>query len=363
MGFNCGIVGLPNVGKSTLFNALTQTAAAEAMNYPFCTIEPNVGRVGVPDPRLDCLARIAQSEKIIPTQIEIVDIAGLVKGASQGEGLGNQFLGHIRNTDAILHMVRCFENEDITHVSGNVDPLRDIGIVETELMLADIESVKKRELNISKKHNPELALEKQLLRKLSESLENGVLLNQINFSKEELCILNTMHLLTMKPILYICNVNESEVVSGNVFTRRVEEFAKSRNTSIVIVSAAVESEIALIEDKSDRDEYIHALGLNESGLARVIRGGYSLLNLLTFFTVGPIETHAWTVHRNAKAPAAAGVIHTDFERGFICAETISYEDYIQYNGENGAKVNGKMRLEGKEYIVQDGDIFHFRFNV
>lgn len=363
MGFNCGIVGLPNVGKSTLFNALTQTAAAEAMNYPFCTIEPNIGRVGVPDPRLDVLGKIANSTKIIATQIEIVDIAGLVKGASKGEGLGNQFLGHIRSVDAILHVVRCFENDDITHVSGNVDPIRDIGIVETELLLADLESLNKRFQNIEKKNNPELIPEKQLLKKLISWCEDGKMINQSELTADEEKLITSMHLLTNKPILYVCNVNESEVISGNVFTRQVDDFAKARGSSIVIVSAEIEAEIAVIEDKNERDEYIKSLGLSESGLARVIRGGYNLLDLITFFTVGPLEAHAWTVERNSKAPVAAGVIHTDFERGFICAETISYSDYVACNGESGAKSAGKMRLEGRDYIVQDGDIFHFRFNV
>ena len=363
MGFNCGIVGLPNVGKSTLFNALTQTAAAEAMNYPFCTIEPNIGRVGVPDPRLFTLAKMANSAKIIPTQIEIVDIAGLVKGASKGEGLGNQFLGHIRGTDAILHIVRCFENNDITHVSGSVDPIRDIEVVETELMLADIESLTKREANISKKNNPELVPERRFLQKAIAWLESGKMLNQLEFSDDEKVFADAMHLITRKPILYVCNVGESEIVSGNAFTREVEAYAKSKSFSHVTVSAEIESEIAVIQDEEEKNEYIQSLGLSESGLARVIRGGYNLLNLITFFTVGPLESHAWTTSKDAKAPTAAGVIHSDFERGFICAETISYEDYIKYDGEAGAKAAGKMRLEGKEYVVQDGDIFHFRFNV
>lgn len=363
MGFNCGIVGLPNVGKSTLFNALTQTAAAQAMNYPFCTIEPNVGRVGVPDLRLQKLAEIASSGKIIPTQIEVVDIAGLVKGASKGEGLGNQFLGHIRSTDAILHIVRCFENSDITHVNGNVDPIRDIEIVETELMLADLESLKKKEATIAKKNSPERASEKTFLIKAIECLENGILLKNLDISDDERVFADAMHLITRKPILYVCNVNEKEIVSGNNFTKKVSDFANSRNTASLIVSAAIEAEIAVIQDESEKNEYIESLGLLESGLSRVIRGGYDLLNLITFFTVGPVEAHAWTTYQNSKAPTAAGVIHTDFERGFICAETISYDDYIAYNGEVGAKTAGKMRLEGKEYLVNDGDVFHFRFNV
>ncbi|MDR1982224.1 MAG: redox-regulated ATPase YchF [Holosporaceae bacterium] len=363
MGFNCGIVGLPNVGKSTLFNALTQTAAAEAMNYPFCTIEPNVGRVGVPDPRLSTLAKIAESAKIIPTQIEIVDIAGLVKGASKGEGLGNQFLGHIRSTDAILHIVRCFENSDITHVNGNIDPLRDIEVVETELMLADIESLRKRESAIAKKNNLEFVAEKKSLQKFIDWLEGGNLLNQLTFAKDDELFLNSMHLITVKPILYVCNVGESEIVSGNAYTKTVANLANSRHSSTVIVSAAIESEIAVIQNEEEKFEYIQSLGLAESGLARVIRGGYNLLDLITFFTAGPTETRAWTIPQGSKAPQAAGVIHTDFERGFICAETISYNDYVAYNGELGAKSAGKMRLEGKEYTVHDGDIIHFRFNI
>ena len=363
MGFNCGIVGLPNVGKSTLFNAITQTNAAEAMNYPFCTIEPNIGRVGVPDPRLYKLARMVNSEKIIPTQIEIVDIAGLVKGASKGEGLGNQFLGHIRGTDAILHIVRCFNSSDITHVNGSVDPIRDIEIIETELMLADLESLKRKEEGIARKNNPDLAIEKDFLKRSIDWLESGKLLSKLELTKEEDIFANTIQLITRKPILYVCNVSESDVVSGNGYTKEVESFAKQRNSSVVIISAAIEAEIAQIQDEEEKQEYIESLGLSESGLARVIRGGYDLLGLLTFFTVGPQESHAWTTYRGAKAPTAAGVIHTDFEKGFICAETISYDDYISCNGEQGAKAAGKMRLEGKDYVVSDGDIFHFRFNV
>jgi GTP-binding protein YchF len=363
MGFNCGIVGLPNVGKSTLFNALTQTAAAEAMNYPFCTIEPNIGKVGVPDPRLLAIAKIAESAKIIPTQLEIVDIAGLVKGASNGEGLGNQFLGHIRSTDAILHIVRCFDSADITHVSGNVDPIHDMEVVETELMLADLESLKKKESAIVKKNNPELATGKKCLRKFIDWLESGNLLNQLEFTEDDGLLLSSMNLITAKPILYVCNTGESEIISGNAYTKTVENFAKDKHSPVVIVSAAIESEIALIPDENEKLDYIRSLGLSESGLARILRSGYSLLNLITFFTAGPTETRAWTIHRGSKAPKAAGVIHTDFERGFICAETIDYNDYITHNGELGAKSAGKMRLEGKEYVVKDGDVIHFRFNV
>lgn len=363
MGFNCGIVGLPNVGKSTLFNAITQTNAAEAMNYPFCTIEPNVGRVGVPDPRLVKLAEIEHSEKVIPTQIEIVDIAGLVKGASKGEGLGNQFLGHIRSTDAILHIVRCFDDSDITHVDGSIDPMRDIEVVETELMLADLESLKRKEEGIARKNNPELAKEKEFLNKAISWLESGKLLNRLSLTEDEAIFANSIQLITRKPILYVCNVSESDVSSGNKYSEEVSNFAKQHNSPTVMVSAAIESEIALIQDQNEKQEYLESIGLIESGLSRVIRSGYKLLNLLTFFTAGPQESHAWTTLRGSKAPAAAGVIHSDFERGFICAETISYGDYIALGGEQAAKAAGKMRLEGKEYIVNDGDIFHFRFNV
>lgn len=363
MGFNCGIVGLPNVGKSTLFNALTETAAAQAMNYPFCTIDPNIGRVSVPDPRLTKLAEIASSDRVVPTQIEIVDIAGLVKGANRGEGLGNQFLGHIRSTDAILHLVRCFENSDIAHVNGTIDPIRDIDIVETELILADIESLKKREANVSKKNSPEFVAEKQFLSKAIDWLEGGRLLNQLILSREEEILSRSVQLITRKPVLYICNVSEGEVVSGNSMTEAVGTLAKSRNEQTVIVSAEIESEIAVIRDSNEKKEYIESLGLSESGLARVIRGGYNLLNLITFFTVGPLEAHAWTTKKDAKAPQAAGEIHSDFERGFICAETIGYDDYIACGGEVNAKNAGKMRLEGRDYTVKDGDVFHFRFNV
>ncbi|MDR0555793.1 MAG: redox-regulated ATPase YchF [Holosporaceae bacterium] len=363
MGFNCGIVGLPNVGKSTLFNALTQTASAEAQNYPFCTIDPNLGKVRVADPRLDKLAQIAGSAKIIPTQMEIVDIAGLVKGASQGEGLGNQFLGHIRNTDAILHIVRCFDNDDVIHITGGVDPIRDIEVVEMELMLADLESLKNRDAQIAKKNNLELSGEKTLLRKLIEWLEGGEPVSQLNLTSEERRFMNSFHLITEKPVLYVCNVKESEIVSGNAYSRAVEEFANRRNCQAIIASAVIESEIAIMNDEVDRSEYIQSIGLAESGLARIVRRGYDLLNLITFFTVGPTEARAWTIVRGTRAPGAAAVIHTDFERGFICAETINYEDFVFHNGEGGAKLAGKMRLEGKEYVVNDGDILHFRFNV
>lgn len=363
MGFNCGIVGLPNVGKSTLFNALTQTAAAEVMNYPFCTIEPNVGRIGVPDKRLQKLAALAKSEKIIPTQLEIVDIAGLVKGASKGEGLGNQFLGNIRNTDAILHVVRCFKNDNIVHVDGFIDPIRDIETIEMELIFSDIETLDKRLVNLTRKKSADVDREKSVISKLKEVLDSGKLANSVEISEEEKNLIKSFNLLTMKPVLYVCNVNEADVINGNEFTKLVDNFARQRGFKTVIVSAAIESEIAVLNSQEEKDEFLAAMGLEESGLSKVIRGGYDLLNMLTFFTIGPKEAHAWTTKKNATAPMAAGEIHSDFERGFICAETISYEDFIKYNGELGAKSAGKMRLEGKEYIVNDGDIFHFRFNV
>ncbi|WP_010298705.1 redox-regulated ATPase YchF [Candidatus Odyssella thessalonicensis] len=366
MGFNCGIVGLPNVGKSTLFNALTATAAAEAANYPFCTIEPNTGRVGVPDPRLYELAKIAQSQKIIPTQLEFVDIAGLVRGASKGEGLGNQFLGHIRSVDAIIHVLRCFEDDDITHVDGSVDPLRDLTTIETELMLADMESLERRTAGLEKKAKGGDAESKALLamgQKVLKHLEAGHMANTVEVTKDEKPIFDQLQLLTSKPILYVCNVSEEEAVSGNSHTAKVAEYAQQNGRGAVIISAAIESEVASLESEAEQLEFLQSLGLQETGLKQVIREGYKLLNLLTFFTIGPKEARAWTTHQGAKAPQAAGEIHTDFERGFICAETISYDDYLACNGEAGAKAAGKMRLEGRDYIVKDGDIFHFRFNV
>ncbi|MEL0289975.1 MAG: redox-regulated ATPase YchF [Candidatus Puniceispirillaceae bacterium] len=366
MGFNCGIVGLPNVGKSTLFNALTETAAAEAANYPFCTIEPNTGRVAVPDPRLDALAALAQSQNIIPTQLEFVDIAGLVRGASKGEGLGNQFLGNIREVDAIAHVLRCFEDSDITHVDGDVDPVRDAQTVETELMLADIDSIERRMTALVKKSrggDAESKADLALLEKLLAHLSDGKPTRSTDgLTDAEQKRLPQLQLLTAKPVLYVCNVAESDAATGNSYSQKVADMAATQQAGHVIVSAAIEAEISQL-DASDKGEFLAELGLEEAGLARLIRAGYGLLNLLTFFTVGPKEARAWTVANGATAPQAAGVIHTDFQRGFIRAETISYDDYIACKGEAGAKDAGKFRVEGAEYKVVDGDVFHFRFNV
>ncbi|MGE0657875.1 MAG: redox-regulated ATPase YchF [Reyranellaceae bacterium] len=366
MGFKCGIVGLPNVGKSTLFNALTATQSAEAANYPFCTIEPNVGRVAVPDERLDVLAKIAGSAKIIPTQLEFVDIAGLVAGASRGEGLGNQFLGHIREVDAVAHVLRCFEDDDITHVAGSVDPIRDMEIIETELMLADLDSLEKRlpmQQKKAKGGDKEAAAEAAVMEPVVKALREGRPARAVRLDGEEALILKRLQLLTAKPVMFVCNVAESEAAAGNAHTATVEKLAREQGATVVVISAAIEAEVAQLSDAAEKQEFLETLGLKETGLARVIASGYALLDLVTFFTVGPKEAHAWTLHRGGKAPEAAGVIHTDFEKGFIRAETIAYPDYVACNGENGAKEAGKLRLEGKEYVVQDGDIFHFRFNV
>lgn len=366
MGFKCGIVGLPNVGKSTLFNALTKTVAAEAANYPFCTIEPNVGRVAVPDDRLQNLARLAQSQKVIPTFIDIVDIAGLVKGASKGEGLGNQFLGNIREVDAILHVVRAFENDDITHVEGSVDPVRDAETIETELMLADYESLEKRRTNLTKKSrsgDKESVAQLALIDRLLPLLKEGTPARLLEIQEDERPLLKHLQLLTSKPVLYVCNVNEEDAATGNALTQKVAEMAATQGNRSVVISAAIEAEIVSLESDAEKQDFLASIGLEETGLSRVIREGYSLLDLLTFFTVGPKEARAWTVCTGAKAPQAAGVIHTDFERGFIRAETIAYADYIRYTSEQEIKAHGKCRDEGKEYQVQDGDVFHFRFNV
>jgi ribosome-binding ATPase len=365
MGFNCGIVGLPNVGKSTLFNALTATQAAQAANYPFCTIEPNVGRVAVPDPRLDKLAVIAASAKIINTQLEFVDIAGLVKGASKGEGLGNQFLANIREVDAIAHVLRCFEDDDVTHVSGNVDPVRDAEIVETELMLADLDSLEKRLPNLEKRAkggDKEAAAEAPVVAKALAALRDGRPAREADLTNEERPVFQRLQLITAKPIMYVLNVEEASAATGNKYSEVAEEYAEKRGMPSVVISAAIEAEVAQLPPE-DQAEYLTSLGLEETGLARVVRAGYQLLDLVTFFTVGPKEARAWTVRREARAPEAAGVIHTDFEKGFIRAETIAYDDYVALNGEAGARDAGKLRLEGKEYAVKDGDVFHFRFNV
>jgi GTP-binding protein YchF len=366
MGFRCGIVGLPNVGKSTLFNALTETAAAQAANYPFCTIEPNVGRVAVPDPRLDAIARIARSAQEVETQIEFVDIAGLVRGASQGEGLGNQFLANIHEVDAIVHVLRCFEGGDVTHVEGRVDPMADAETVETELMLADLDSLERRVPNLIKKAQQgdkdariEASVLGQALALLSESKPARLTRPK---DVEEAKALQRAQLLTAKPVLYVCNVDEGEAAGGNALSQRVFERAKAEGAQAVVISAAIEAEIATLPTE-ERDAFLSDLGLHETGLTRMIHAGYALLGLITFFTAGPKESRAWTVHKGAKAPEAAGEIHTDFERGFIRAETIAFDDFIKFGGETGAKDAGKMRSEGKDYVVQDGDVLLFRFNV
>lgn len=364
MGLKCGIVGLPNVGKSTLFNALTNSIQAEAANYPFCTIEPNVGVVFVPDNRLDEIAKIGKSEKVIPTQIEFVDIAGLVKGASKGEGLGNKFLSHIREVDAIIHVLRCFENDDISHVEGGIDPVRDAEIIELELILADIESLEKRIPNIEKKAKQQKELKKELemlqeaLAVLNENRPARVLSDK--YTNEDL---RGLHLLTTKPMLYLCNISDDQVVSGNDFSKSIDEKAAKEGANVVLVSAKIESEIAQIESNEERLEFLQGFGLEESGLSRLIKSAYELLGLITYFTVGPKEARAWTVKKGVAAPAAAGEIHTDFEKGFIRAETINYNDFVACNGESGAREAGKLRVEGKDYIVADGDVMHFRFNV
>ncbi|KPF51517.1 MULTISPECIES: redox-regulated ATPase YchF [Rhizobium/Agrobacterium group] len=366
MGFKCGIVGLPNVGKSTLFNALTKTAAAQAANYPFCTIEPNTGEVAVPDPRMKKLADIAGSKEIIPTRISFVDIAGLVRGASKGEGLGNKFLANIREVDAVVHVLRCFEDDDITHVEGKIDPVGDADTIETELMLADLESLerrveqtRKRAASKDKESTAQLPIMEQVVKLLNEGKPARLLLKTL--ATDEIEILKTLNLLTSHPVLYVCNVAEGDAATGNKHTEAVAKMAAEQGAECVVISAAIEAEVAQLPEE-ESVEFLSALGLDEAGLDRLIRAGYHLLDLITYFTVGPKETRAWTIVRGTKAPAAAGVIHTDFERGFIRAFTIAYDDYIAFKGEVGAKEAGKGRDEGKEYVVQDGDVIHFRFN-
>ncbi len=365
MGFNCGIVGLPNVGKSTLFNALTSTAAAAAANYPFCTIEPNTGRVPVPDPRLDVIAKIAKSEKIIETQLEVIDIAGLVRGASKGEGLGNQFLGAIRGVDAILHVLRCFDDDDVTHVEGGVDPVRDAELINTELLLADLASLEKRSEGLVKRArggDKEAKAHLDLIERITPAMEDGQPVRGLDVAKDEAPGLKALDLITAKPILYVCNVDEDSAASGNEHATSVAALAEKEGAGAVVVSAAIEAELSQLSNP-DRAEYLLTLGLERPGLDRVIQAGYRLLGLKTFLTAGPKESRAWTILDGMTAAEAAGRIHTDFQRGFICAETIAYDDYIACNGEAGAREAGKLRQEGRDYPVKDGDVILFRFNV
>ncbi len=365
MGFKCGIVGLPNVGKSTLFNALTQTAAAQAANYPFCTIEPNVGEVAVPEYRLDKLAAIAESKEIIPARMNFVDIAGLVEGASKGEGLGNQFLANIRETDAIIYVLRCFEDEDITHVSGKIDPLADLSIVETELMLADLESLEKRKAGVVKKANSgdkEAKAQVALIDLALTELNEGRPARRAKIDEDDQKAWTMLQLLTSKPVLYVANVDEDSAAEGNDYSQRVLDYAAEEGSQAVVISAQIEAEISQLENE-ERADFLETLGLEEPGLNRLIHSGYKLLDLQTYFTVGPKEARAWTIPEGFTAPQAAGVIHGDFEKGFIRAETIAYDDFIACGGEAKAKETGKMRAEGKDYVVKDGDVMHFRFNV
>ncbi len=364
MGFRCGIVGLPNVGKSTLFNALTRTAAAQAANYPFCTIEPNVGEVAVPDERLETLAGIAKSKQVIPTRLTFVDIAGLVRGASKGEGLGNQFLANIREVDAIAHVLRCFEDGDVTHVEGRVDPVADAETVETELMLADLDSIDRRLQNLQRKvrgGDKEAVAQVRLLETAKAALDQGRPARTVEIAEDDRRTWRALGLMTSKPVLYVCNVDEGSAATGNAHSARVEEMAKAEGAASVVISAAIEEEIAQLSDE-DRAEFLSDLGLDEAGLDRLIRAGYGLLGLITYFTVGPKEARAWTIADGTLAPQAAGVIHGDFERGFIRAETIPYDAFVACDGEQGAKDAGRMRVEGKSYRVADGDVLHFLFN-
>jgi GTP-binding protein YchF len=366
MGFTCGIVGLPNVGKSTLFNALTATIAAQAANYPFCTIEPNVGRIAVPDARLDALAKLAKSARVVPTQIDFADIAGLVRGASQGEGLGNQFLSHIREVDAIVHVVRCFEDGNITHVAGRIDPLDDIETIDTELMLADLESLERRKDALVKKArggDKDSKAMLALVERAEAALKDGKAARTVAVDAADARLWRQMQLLTAKPVMYACNVDEDSAAAGNALSERVAALAAGQGAVAVVISAAIEAEVAQLADPAEKKEFLDSLGLAETGLTRVIRAGYELLGLITFFTAGPKESRAWIIRKGTKAAQAAGAIHSDFERGFICAETIAYDAYIAAGSEQAAKDSGKMRQEGRDYVVKDGDVMLFRFNV
>ena len=366
MGFKCGIIGLPNVGKSTLFNALTESNKAEAANYPFATIEPNVGRVAVPDERLGILGTIGKSEKIIPSYMDFVDIAGLVKGASQGEGLGNKFLGHIREVDAIAHVVRCFKDENITHVSDSIDPLNDIETINTELQLADIETLETKKSSLEKKSkqgDKEILHQIKIIENIIENLNDLSFLQNNEFTQEDNEFIKTLNIIAIKPMLYICNVDEDSVQNGNEMSQKVSDYANKKNHNAVIVSASIESQIAELDNNDEKLEMIKELGLSETTLSKVIKSGYNLLNLINYFTCGPKETRSWTIDKNTLAPQAAGKIHTDFEKGFIRAETIAYEDFVKFNGESGSRDAGKLRQEGKDYTVKNGDVMHFLFNV